>query len=337
MRTSARTFGALESGNVDMVPAGLTETTTDRLQNDLGIEIRRGVSYSGTALTFNLRRAPFDDPALRRAVSRSLDLDRLAEGVGQVRPAKAGFLHPASPWAPASDLHRTDQAAARRLMERLGRPPIEVLAPDNNVVRLEAGRQVVNALRRIGADATLSEVSRGTLERALGGEGRAPVFQAAVTGIPALASYDPNYLRTSFGSRAELNETGYRSGEFDRLAERVAAAPARGPRRRAVAAELRTLARDVPAIPLVFSSGAFAYRPSVYNGWVFVKGAGILDKRSFLSGQRGAAARLPEVEAPSESDDGFPLGGFGLAAAALGFVAVALGAAALSRRRTGVS
>lgn len=337
IRNSQRTFDALERGNVDMVPAGLTEEVTERLDRSLGIEIRKGVNYTGAALSFNLRAPPFNDPAVRRAVARALDLDRIAEGVGQVLPAKGGFLHPESPWAPKSELHRADEAAARRTIEELGSPPIEVLAPENNIVRLEAGRQVVNALRRVGADATLSEVSRATLERSLGGDGARPAFQAAITGIPALVSYDPNYLRTSFASRARLNQTGYRSAGFDRLSERVAAAPTRAARRRAVAAELRRLARDLPAVPLVFSEGAFAYRPNVYDGWVFVKGTGILDKRSFLSRRTGAAARLPEVDSPSESDDdGFPLGAFGIAAAALLFSAIALVAAAFARRRTRV-
>jgi len=54
-----------------------------------------------------------------------------------------------------------------------------------------------------------------------------------------------------------------------------------------VAAELRLLARDLPVIPLVFPPGSFAYRPSAYEGWTFVEGSGIFEKRSFV-GQRPA-------------------------------------------------
>ena len=337
IRTSARTFDALRRGNVDMVPAGLTKSTTKGLSSGLGVDIRRGVNYTGTALTFNLRSAPFDDPRVRRAVSDALDLDQIAQAVGEVLPASTGFVHPRSRWAPSPGLHRKDEEAARRVMESLGRPPIEILAPENNPPRLGVGRQVVGALRRIGADATLSVVSRGTIDRALGADGGRPAFQAAITGIPSLVSYDPDYLRNSFGSRGRLNQSGYRSGVFDRLSDRAVAAPDRGARRRAVAAELRRLASDAPAVPLVFSEGAFAYRASAYNGWVFVKGAGILDKRSFLPGEAGAAARLPEVAPPEQSDDDdFPLGPFGIAAAVLLFFAIAVGAATFSRRRSRV-
>jgi hypothetical protein len=72
----------------------------------------------------------------------------------------------------------------------------------------------------------------------------------------------------------------------------------------------------------------------VYDRWIFVKGTGILDKRSFLPGQRGLARTLPEAEPDGEDDGGLPVSGFGLAAAALLFVAIALAAARLSGSRT---
>jgi peptide/nickel transport system substrate-binding protein len=335
IRSAQRTFRALERGDVDMVPAGLPTVFRQDLGTPLGINYRQGVNYTGTSLLLNLRRPPFDNVAVRRAVARALDLDRIADGVGEVLPANTGFVHPDSPWAPRAEsgFHRSDEAAARRALRRHGNPPIEVLVPENNPVRLDVGRQVVLALRRADARATLIEVPRQTLARALGGGGSVPRFQAAITSIPALISFDPNFLRTFFGADARINQTGYRSGAFDRIADRVAGASDRDARRDAVAGEMRRLARDVPAIPLVFAEGAFAYRPAVYDGWVFVKGTGILDKRSFLGGQQGLARSLPKIE-PTDDDDGLPVSGFGLAGAALLFIVVALAASRLSGGQT---
>ena len=334
IRNAQRTLTALERGDVDMVPAGLPTTFRTELGNRLGLDFRQGVNYTGTVLVFNLRRPPFDNPAVRRAVARALDPHRIAEAVGEVRPATTGYLHPDSPWAPSSGsrLHRFDEEAARRAFRRIRTTPIEVLTPENNPVRLDVGRQVVLALRRAGADATLTEVPRDTLARALAGDGQRSRFEAAITSIPALVSYDPNYLRNFFGGEARLNQTGYRSAAFDRLADRVAAATNRGVRRSAVAAEMRMLERDVPAVPLVFADGAFVYRPSAYDGWVFVKGSGILDKRSFLGRQRGLARTLPEVEPEKSDDDGLPVGVLGLVSIGLLFVAIALVTARLSGR-----
>ena len=68
---------------------------------------------------------------------------------------------------------------------------------------------------------------------------------------------------------------------------------------RAVTAELRLLAKDAPAIPLFFSEGRFAFRPAIHDGWVFIKGSGIFDKRSFLA---GATSSTPQTV--SDGDDG---------------------------------
>lgn len=328
MRGGRRTLDALERGRVDVVPTGLPVATGDRLENGSRLQVRPGVNYTGTALALNLRNAPFDRAAARRAVAQALDTGQIAGAVGLL-PASEGFLHPDSAWAPDSALAAVEGPASRREMTRLGTPPIEVLAPDDDPVRLDVGRQVVGALRRAGAKAMLTEVSRRAFDRALGSDGSRPTFQAAVTGISPLASYDPDYLRTSFATGSLLNVTGYRSLAFDRLAERVARTSDRRARLRAVAAELRQLARDVPAVPLAFSQGAFAYRPSAYDGWVSVKGSGALDKRSFLAA--GPASRAPEMT----RSEGSPLGALGLASVGLLFVAIALFVVALRRRHAG--
>ena len=301
------TYEALRQRRVDMVPLSLPRREARRLGGALGITVRRGSSYSGTMLALNARRPPFDDMRARRAVADALDPARIARNVAPAEPAVAGFLHPESPVAPDAQVHATNLAAARAAVVDLRLPPISVLAPDNDPVRSEAGRQVVLALRRAGASATLREIAPGELSEAIGEDGSPPDFQAAITSIPPLVSRDPNYLRTLFGSNprvAPLNVSGYTSDEFDALARRVAYAPDPAARGRAVLAELRLLARAAPAIPLFFPEGAFAARTEIYNGWTFVRGTGILDKRSFLPGGGPAqsAARAPDI-AGGETDE----------------------------------
>ena len=304
IRQEGRTYSALRSRRVDMLPVSLPENATDRLGGRFGINIQRGASYSGTALLLNLRRPPFDRVAARRAVSSSLELGRMVRNVGPGEPAEQGYVHPDSAWAPRTPLHRYDDAAARRAFGTLDLPPIRVLAPDNDPVRLEAGRQVALAIRRGGGQAEMVEVSREQLGRAIGEDGSTPDFDAAIVSTPPLASYDPDFLRRIFGSgerEAPLNYAGYRSPAFEALAARVTSAPTRRARRAAVLEELRLLSRDLPSIPLFFSEGRFAYRPAIHDGWVYVKGSGIFDKRSFLSGSSPTSAQLVEDE---EVDDG---------------------------------
>jgi peptide/nickel transport system substrate-binding protein len=214
-----------------------------------------------------------------------------------------------------------------------------VLAPTNDPTRREAGRQVVLALRRAGARAQLVELSRARLERATGADGTTPNFAAAIQSIPALASYDPDGLTRLFGSDprlAPLNVGGYRSSAFDALARRVAVAPDVPARLRATRVELELLARDAPAVPLFFAQGTFAYRPAIYNGWIFVKGTGILDKRSLLPG--AAAGRRPQPTpdlSPSPGpDSGSGLDALNVVSLAVLAVVVVLAALALLQRRS---
>lgn len=337
IRDANDTFRALDRGDVDMVPVTLPEDALRQLEQ-LGVEISRGPSYLGTVLMFNLRRPPFDRVEVRRAVASALDLPRIARAFGDLGeeesavPAERGYLHPASRWSSRQELHNFDEVAAREALERLDLPPIRVLGPDNDPVRLEAGRQVVSALGRAGAEATLEELDPEALAQAVGQGEAAPSFDVAISSAPPLASYDPNFLRAVFGAGSPLNYSGYRSERFRELAERVATSRSESARRVAVAEELRLLSRDLPVVPLFFYDGIFAYRRAAHEGWVFVKGSGILDKRSFL--RRGPANPAAPNGSPVAEDSGsFPLGVFGLLSLGLVAVAIAVVAGASFRRR----
>lgn len=328
------TLRALERRAVDMLPVRLPEAAVDRLDG-LATRVVDGPSYAGTVLLFNVRTPPFDRPEARRAVARALDLRPLARAVGNAVPADRGYLHPESPWAAPDALHRFDVDAARAELASLGVTDMEVLAPDNDPVRIEAGRQVALALERAGVKARATTVTHDELSRAVGEDGGEPSFRAAIWAAPPLASYDPDVLRRLFGSPAEggaLNLAGYTSPAFDDLARRIGSVPDPAERRAVVTEALRLLADDVPAVPLLFSTGSFAYRPAVYDGWVFVKGSGILDKRSFVEPAPAAPPR-PVVPQPAAGAQ-FP---FGLAAIAVLAVAgiVAVVAIRGSRRAGG--
>lgn len=342
IRRAADMTLALERRRVDALPVPLDSTAATQL-DDVGERVAETPSYVGTVLMFNTRRAPFNNPDARRAVAEALDLPRIANALSRSAGERAavaavrGYLHPDSTWAPGRTIARFDPVRARVALVELGLPTIRVLAPSGDATRLEAGRQVVLALRRAGARAQVVERTPRQLARAVGQNGATPTFQAAVWSSPALASYDPDYLPVVFGDReaAPLNYSGYSSPAFERLAQRVASAPDRPRRRAAVAAELARLAADAPVVPLFFLRGRFAYRPAVHDGWVAVRGTGILDKRSFM--HAGAAEPRGETDNPlaePASGSGFELNGFGIAALALlGLAAGALVANVLPRLR----
>lgn len=315
------TLQALERRQVDVIPVSLPEDAAARVKS-IGVASLGGPSYLGTALVFNVRRPPFDRAEVRRAVAKALDLVRIARLVGDAVPANRGYLHPDSPWASAQDLHVFDEAGARRELAGLGVPPLEILAPDNDPVKLDAAREVALALERVGQRATARTVTRDELSRAVGEDGPPPSFQAAIRVVPPLASYDPDFLRRVFGSgpsESSLNEAGYVSTGFDALSDRIATTSDPAARSAVVRETLRLLAADAPVVPLLFSNGAYTFRPAIYDGWVFVKGSGIVDKRSFVEPRIRAANPVLPVGDPTKGGRG-----------PLGFIAIALAVVALT-------
>lgn len=300
---SGATLRAFQSGAVDALPESLDGKEAAAL-HQLGTRVVTGASFLGTVVMFDVRQPPFNRIEVRQAVSEALDLGVFAAAAGDAVPADHGYLHPRSAWASPEVLHRYDALDARRRLAALHLGPLTVLAPDNEPLKLGAAQQVALALGRVGVAASVVTVSPKQLSKAVGDDGSAPDFQAAIWSAPALASYDPTLLGRLFSSRAgsSLDYPGYSSPAFDAAAARVATTTDAAARRSAVGDALRVLATDVPVVALFYPAGIYAFHPSAYDGWVFVNGTGILDKRSFVG-------RPPAASAPSVASGGTPAGG----------------------------
>jgi peptide/nickel transport system substrate-binding protein len=302
IRRADETFEALRRKRVDAIPVSLPGGATTGLDS-AGLKLAEGTSYLGVVLMLNVRGAPFNRPELRRAFAQALDLKNIARSVGgappagQTLPAVNGYIHPASRWATAQTLHRYNPQAARVAIAEQAVPPFPILVPRDDPVRKAIGNRVETALQAVGVPTEVLELSQRQLERAVGQDGGAPNFAAAIWSAQPLASYDPSFLRAAFGNpaTARLNYSGYRSPAFERLADRVAAAPTVASRKRAVRAQLRQLARDLPVIPLAFPPGSFAFNPDAYDAWSYVQGTGIFDKRSFVAERASGSSRSSDT------------------------------------------
>ena len=327
---ASATLDAIRAGRVDVVPEPLPAPAEADLVGS-ATAIARGPSYLGTVLLFNLRQAPFDQPAVRVAISQALDLERIAASVGNAVPANRGLVHPASPWASTEPLHQADVSAARRQLAQIHLSPVDVSVADNDPVGIDAAQQVVLALQGVGVRASVRSMTIDALTSALSGSATTPpTFAMAITTTPPLASFDPDFLVHLFGSQhasAPLNTSGYQSAAFDQVATRVATSQDLTARHSATEEELRLLATDLPVVPLFFANGDFAYRPTAYRGWQFVKGTGIFDKLSFLS------PSAPAVTNPASNGGGTDGGGLplGWIAAILLTIAVSIALSTLVR------
>ena len=72
------------------------------------------------------------------------------------------------------------------------------------------------------------------------------------------------------------------NSEFDTLGTELASTYDMAKRKEILNQMQVIMSEDCPIIPLYYQDYAFAYNPSAYDDWVFIKGLGILNKLSFL-------------------------------------------------------
>ena len=323
--TTEERLQAIERGGVDMTPVPFPRRAATRVGR-VGTVISEGPGFAPTMLLLNTRQPPFDDVRARQFVSMAMNLERASTAIGRAVAAGKGLIHPESQWAPGEDLHVFDQDEARRRFSDLSLPPIEIIAPTNDLVQLEAGKQAAIFLRQAGAEAEMVRTRENELIGSIGGTGREPTFTAAIWTGHELPSFAPQFLHSMFGPDivgSPYSFSGLWNSELAIAFNEMAAAQEVSERQAAVESILRAIQEQAPVVPLVFSNRVFAYKQSAYSGWGFIKGRGILDKRSFVEPQvrpPGPAGSGSEPATPPSSSPAFRIIAIGLAAVAIGLI-----------------
>jgi peptide/nickel transport system substrate-binding protein len=218
------------------------------------------------ALVWNLRRPPFDDPGLRRALTMALDrqmiVDAYLYGYGSVADGPVPMEHP---WfAPVSGvLH--DPEAARRVLDQAGwrEGPREIRERNGEPLAFDlmtvgtgdnALEQMIQAqLGRVGVSVNIRQLELTTFLATAQGDDRA--WDAMVTGIPGDLSL--GYVAAMFEGEGAgpLAYPGYQSAEFDAAVRRAREAVSEIDVRASWQEAQRVLVRDHPATWLYHARG----------------------------------------------------------------------------------
>lgn len=315
MRPVSDALTSLRAGDVDAGGPDVQGVTPDALapfrSDPFGV-IDNPAGFAFPLYWNTSKGGALADVRFRQACAKAIDrqdiVRRLLKGNGA--PGNPGFLPPGHPFHAQVEQHGFDPAAANRLLDDAGYRPSGPggvrQGPDGRPLRF---RLVVAAL---GSPALVELVRSGL--RAVGVEVNPEfkdlvrLFAAKLTGDydMAITLYpgpsgpgpmgDPDYLRTIYSSRVGTGfhaVQGYANQELDDLADRQLVTFDQDRRKDLVARIQRIVARDVPVLPLYYSTLFFAYRSSVFDQWYYTPGGGFgpgvpepYNKHAFVTGQK---------------------------------------------------
>ena len=301
----AGALAAIRSGEVDVVFDQIAPEQVDPLGQQGTIEIAQGPEYSSQLLYFDASKAPFDDIAVRQAMSLAVDRQDLVDTVflGAATVGSAGWIHPDQPTFNAEVETTTDLEQANTLLEDAGYTDsdgdgireadgapmsYELLTPSGDSLRLRTAELVAAMLADVGIQANVSSVEQATWEEAVWpgfdvANGRN--YDLAMWGWSAPIQADASRVASLVHSEIEigsLNLTAFADPEMDEVAQALTVEGDDATRTELIG-ELQSLfAERLPFVTLLYPDGAYAYDAAVYDDWAFVNGQGIVSKLSLL-------------------------------------------------------
>jgi peptide/nickel transport system substrate-binding protein len=298
IRNPATAFAALRADELDLVVAPVPPELLASLPRQPGLAVRRGAAQplSAIEMRLNFDRAPFTDPAFRRAVALAIRpgevLQRVALGKG--RPGSIGYPPP-SPWtAPGLVQPSDDPRAAVRLFDARGfrdrdgdgwredtaGAPLRlgIKVASNEPLQLRAAQVVERQLAAVGLRARADVVDPARL-RALY---TARQFDLLLGEVTAHTLVDPDQLVVSFMT-GYLWRHGLSNPRIEAALARWQAATT--PQARIDAGfALQRLHEEAPVVLMLYYPATYqAYRPGAYDGWRGMPGMGLFHKWSLVA------------------------------------------------------
>ena len=279
--SSARVV-ALETGEADFIPSGVFPASEiDRLQKISDIKVAgSGAEATADVATFgfNLRKAPFDNVLVRRAINHAIDREFIRKTVAYNHsPLAHGPLHPGSFAFSEADLaaidYKFDPVRAERLLDEAGYPRkadgwrFEMALNSRPALFLYARTNEIMAdnLRKVGINARIAP-----LENAAYFQNMYVDWKFDLSGGLFISGYDPQNLAAIYTCDQIrpiqfTNFMGYCNKEVDGLLAQAAAITDAQKRREVFIEVQKKIMTDAPAIWTIGNVDWVAHRANVFG------------------------------------------------------------------------
>lgn len=299
---------ALQEGKFDLLGWDITRTMARQVQDHPErygeIQVASAAGLSVHSLLFNLRRAPYDNPALRSALAQAIDTQQIVDQVllGLAERGAGGLFPPASPWYDSSfSMPPFDAQQAMEELTQAGFVDADGNGlrenPDGSSLRititcansadaLKVARLVADYWKAVGIEAKVSALPAEQIRSVLMQASFEVVLRELALREPEEAFLHFHSSRGMLGAGGQVagyNYGGYASAKYDRVAEEMLDEQDRDKRLGLLHELQRILATDLPQIPLYSPHIVHLYRDGRFAGWRPEPGLGLLSRATIAN------------------------------------------------------
>lgn len=300
----ATAFSALRAGDIDAAFQSLQPQLVDQFKQQDELAVAEGPGFRSELLQFNTEAPLLEDSRVRQAIGYAIDVEELIEVVllGHGTAGTQGFAHPDSPMAVDPIEHVYDPERAAELLDSAGydegpdgtrsfegqNAQLTLITDAADPMRVRSAELIRDMLDEVGITVTVETMEREAVtDRVWPGfdvsAGRD--FQMAMFGWSPPVMLDPSRVGSlvhSDPTRGSINIGGFRSPELDAVVDEFAIATDPERREQLLQEIQEGIAEERPFVTLFYPDIIHAYRPNVYDDWVFQDGQGIIQKLSFI-------------------------------------------------------
>jgi peptide/nickel transport system substrate-binding protein len=303
-------FNALQSGEIDVISSSISPELVNQFENNPSLKVARGPGYSTSLFQINAEKYPMTEKAFRQAIDYAIDKESLVNTVllGFAEVGSPGFIHPSSPFYNNNLKPGFDQEKAKQILEDAGfkdtdgdgfredqqgkKIDLTTLVYSNNPIRIRTAELISEALNNVGIKNTVKAMDSTTVDSLMWPDfdvSKGREYDLGVWSWSNTMQLFPDRLVDLFHSDPALgsvNIGAYKNPEFDALAEKLKNTIDETERTNLIKEMQAFVAEDSPIITLYYQEIVNAYNPKVYDGFVFQVGKGIINKLSFVSGEK---------------------------------------------------
>ncbi|GAA2900495.1 ABC transporter substrate-binding protein [Streptosporangium fragile] len=256
----------LQNGDID-IALGLGQRDIKDLKSAEGIKVISAPSNSQVAIQMSVTTAPFDDPAVRKALAHAVPYEQIIANVygGDARPTRSVVPLDMPGYAETGYPYTYDLAKAKEALAGAGKTSIgsELVFETDNETQQQIAVLVQSEARKAGIELKLTPLDPATLA-----ERREKKNIPLQITVGQLWVNDVEYmLGTSFTEGANLNYANYTNPEIEKIFEESHTVVEEAERAKLWARAQEILAEDVPWVVICQPNFNLPVREEV-AGWV---------------------------------------------------------------------